>query len=848
MAVVLQLKLLGGFDACRPDGSRLVVASKKNQALIAYLSLCDGQPQTREKLVGLLWSDRDDEHARNSLRQALVTLRRDLGEIASSALVVAGDRLALDSKLVDVDALIVEHLASSPRMNDLRTIARLYRGDLLDGLAITDQAFEEWLVAERTRLRELVITAILRGLTNLAGEEAVALAQRALALDPLREAAHRALMRALAGNGQVDLALRQYQACRGVLKRELGVEPDVETTRLRDVIAGTTSDPAQPTVASLDSSAQAPQAITRRLAAILAADVVGYSRLMERDEESTLMTLNSCRGVITQLINEHQGRVVGTAGDNVIAEFASAVQAVRCAVAIQQALDRRNADLEETRRMTFRIGINVGDVIVQGRDLLGDGVNIASRLEQMAEAGGIVVSETVREQIRGKVAFPCSYLGEQTAKNIARPLRTYRVDWRQSDIWDAGPGGSPGAPALPSKPSIAILPFANLGGDPEQEYFADGIVEEIITALAHFRHLFVIARNSSFTYKGRSVDVKQVGRELGVRYVLEGSVRRAADRLRITGQLIDASTGANLWADRFDGAMAEVFELQDRVTASVVGAIAPRVEEAEIERAKRKPTESLDAYDYYLRGLAILNRTMTRETTDEALRLFNEAIERDPEFALAYARAAQCYQYRKVNSWMVDRAQEVAEAARLARRAIEVGRDDSVALSYGGLAVGYVVGDLDDGAAFVDRALSLNSNLAYAWGASSWMKACFGELETAIQHAARAMRLSPVDPGIFLWQSFIALAHLCAGRYDDAASWAETALRDQPNYGFALRVAAASHAMAGRSAEAQKAMARLRQVDPQLRLSNLGEVISPLRRPEHRARYVEGLRKAGLPE
>ena len=325
---------------------------------------------------------------------------------------------------------------------------------------------------------------------------------------------------------------------------------------------------------------------------------------------------------------------------------------------------------------------------------------------------------------------------------------------------------------LPDKPSIAVLPFQNMSGDPEQEYFADGMVEDIITALSRFRNLFVIARNSSFTYKGRAVDVKQVGRELGVRYVLEGSVRKAGDRLRITGQLIDASTGATLWADRFDGALAEIFDLQDQVTASVVGAIAPRVEEAEIERAKRKPTESLDAYDYYLRALAVVHR-MTREANDEALRLFYKAIERDPEFALAYARAAHCYVFRKANGWMVDRAQEIAEAARLARRAVELGRDDAVALSYGGHTLGYVVGDLDDGAAFVDRALVLNSNLAAAWGLSGWMKICFGEPDTAIKHAALAMRLSPLDPRLFVWQFYTALAHLCAGRYDDAALWAE---------------------------------------------------------------------------
>jgi tetratricopeptide (TPR) repeat protein len=361
------------------------------------------------------------------------------------------------------------------------------------------------------------------------------------------------------------------------------------------------------------------------------------------------------------------------------------------------------------------------------------------------------------------------------------------------------------------------------------------------------RWLFVIARNSSFTYKGRATDVKQVGRELGVRYVLEGSVRKAADRLRIAGQLIDASIGATLWADRFDGALDEVFALQDQVAASVVGAVAPRLEQAEIERAKRKPTESLDAYDYYLRGLAVVNR-VTEEAINEALQLFKKAIEHDPDFAVAHARAAQCYAFRKANHWIVDRAREVAEADRLARRAVDLGRDDAVALSYGGFVLGYVAGELDDCAAFVERALVFNPNLAAAWGHSGWIKMCFGEPDTAIEHEARAMRLSPLDPRIFVWQSYTAQAHMHAGRYDDAAAWAEKALRDQVDYANPRRIAAASHALAGRLSEARKHMAWLRQIAPALRISNLGDVLAPLRRPEHRARYVEGLRKAGLPE
>jgi TolB-like protein/class 3 adenylate cyclase len=580
----------------------------------------------------------------------------------------------------------------------------------------------------------------------------------------------------------------------------------------------------------------------RRLAAILAADVVGYSRLMQADETGTHAAIKARRTSILQpLIAKHRGRIVKLMGDGVLMEFASAVNAVECAVELQAAMAAANAETPEPRRIVLRVGINLGDVMVEGSDLYGDGVIIAARLEALAEPGSIYVSQTVFSHVRGKIALNFDNLGEQRLKNMPELVRVYRVR-----PGDASLAAEPML-ALPDKPSIAVLPFQNMSGDAAQEYFADGIVEDIITALSRFRNLFVIARNSSFTYKGRAVDVKQVGRELGVRYVLEGSVRRAGDRLRIAGQLIDASTGANLWADRFDGAVAEVFELQDQVAASVVGAIMPRVEEAEIERAKRKPTDNLDAYDHYLRGLAIANR-ITREASDEALRLFNRSIDRDPDFALAHARAAFCYVYRKTNRWMIDRKQEVAEAGRLARRAVELGRDDAVALAYGGFVLGSVVGDLDDGSAFVERALVLNPNLAAAWGFSGWMKACFGEPDTAIKHTALAMRLSPIDPRMFAWQYYIALAHLFAGRYDEATSWAERALRDNPNMSSPIRVAAISHALAGRLPEARQIMERIRQLDPELRLSNLGDLLPPFRRAEDRARYVDGLRRAGLPE
>jgi TolB-like protein len=422
---------------------------------------------------------------------------------------------------------------------------------------------------------------------------------------------------------------------------------------------------------------------------------------------------------------------------------------------------------------------------------------------------------------------------------VTVPGRGYRL---------IGVAGSSHGPALPDKPSIAVLPFQNMSDDPQQEYFADGIVEDIITALCHMRWLFVIARDSSFAYKGRTADVKQIGRELGVRYVVEGGVRKAAQRVRITAQLIDASTGTHLWADHFDGDLEDIFDLQDQVTASVVGAIAPKLEQAEIERAKRKPTESLDAYDYFLRGMASTHR-MTREATSEALELFARAIELDPDFASPCGVAAFCYVVRKINGWTADRRHEIAEAARLAWRAAELGKDDAVALAFGGLALGYVAGDLEGAIALIDRAVVLNPNLAVGWYASGTVRAFRGgEPDVAIAHLGRAMRLSPFDPFMFTMQGVTAFAHFFAGRYDEATAWAEKAFWERPNILATLRIAAASNALAGRLEEARKAIGRALELDPEMRVSNLEGRIGWFRRPEDFAKYADALRKAGLPE
>jgi|KBSMisStandDraft_5_1062788.scaffolds.fasta_scaffold23246_4 adenylate cyclase len=585
----------------------------------------------------------------------------------------------------------------------------------------------------------------------------------------------------------------------------------------------------------------ATERIDRRMAAILAADVVGYSRLMGEDEEGTLARLRAHRrDLIDPAIAGRGGRIFKTTGDGILVEFPSVVDAVRCAVEIQSAMAGHNANVERGKQLELRIGINLGDVIFEGDDVFGDGVNIAARLEAMADAGAVCISDDAYRHVREKVDASFTDLGELTLKNIARPVRAHMTRPRgQGHVVRKNP-------ALPEKPSIAILPLQNMSGDPEQEYFADGVVEDITTALSRFRSLFVIARNSSFTYKGRSIDVRQVGRELGVRYVLEGSVRKLGDQVRITGQLIDAVTGAHLWADRIDGRVEDVFALQDRVTASVVGAIIPRLEEAEIARAQRKPTHSIDAYDCYLHGLRESNE-LTRESNEAAFQSFMKAIALDPGFAIAHAKAAYCINMRKVNGWLGDPETESAQACRLARRALDLGRDDAATLVVAGYVLAYVGGELDAGAEFIGRALMLNPNLAEGWASSSWIQVCLGNPQAALEHVATAMRLSPADPRAYVFHLFTSMAHLSAGNADQAIESAKRVLHDKPVLG-AMRILAISCALAGRLDEARSVLARMSALDPTLRLSNIGRVIPPYRRPQDRDRYLEGLRAAGLPE
>jgi adenylate cyclase len=575
----------------------------------------------------------------------------------------------------------------------------------------------------------------------------------------------------------------------------------------------------------------------RRLTAILAADVAGYSRLIEADEDGTLDRLKAIRAeVIDPKLAEHRGRLVKTTGDGLLVEFVSVVDALRCAGEIQAALAERNGETPVERR----IGIHQGDVLAEDGDIFGDGVNVAARLEGLAKPGGICVSARVQEDATGKLDLAFADMGDQALKNITRPVRAYRVE-----TYAAASGTRPSVPALPlpDKPSIAVLPFANMSGDPEQEYFADGMVEEIITALSRVRWLFVIARNSTFTYKGQAVDVKQVGRELGVRYVLEGSVRKAGGRVRITVQLIDALSGTHLWADRFEGSLEDVFDLQDRVAFGVAGVIEPTLRQAEIERARRKRPDNLDAYDLYLRALPFAFIGMP-ETAQKAVDLLEQAIAIEPEYGAAHAFIAFCHEHRYLRSKVGEEAK--LAALRHARIALATGGDDATALAVAAFIVGICERDYETAFNAFDKAFALNPSSAIAFGLSSLIRAWSGDGATAVEHAEQALRLSPFDPLSYNAYNGLAYAHFFAGRFDEAENAAGITVRANPRFSIPWLLRAAVLAKLGRIDEARASAQRMLELEPEFSISRL--LANNFTSPERRALLVDALREAGLPE
>jgi len=579
--------------------------------------------------------------------------------------------------------------------------------------------------------------------------------------------------------------------------------------------------------------------VQRRLAAILAADMVGFSRQMGADEAGTLARLAALRAdVLDPLLAAHQGRLFKTMGDGFLAEFSSAVQAVSCALAVQARL------AEQVDGVRLRIGIHQGDVVVQGEDLMGDGVNIAARLEPLAEPGGICISARVREDITGKLTITADDLGPQDLKNIVQPVQAFRLRLSAS-VQDERP-----ALPLPDKPSLVVLPFANMSGDAEQEYFADGMVEEITTALSRIRSLFVIARNSAFSYKGTSPDIRKVGRELGVRYVLEGSVRKAGNRVRITGQLIEAESGAHIWADRFDGTLEDVFDLQDRVTASVVAAIAPRVRAAEIQRAQRAAVSNLQAYDLCLRALP-LHYDASRESVHEAIHLLRRAIALDPGYAMAYGQLAWSCWLMVAQNWVARDDPQVADMVALARKAVMLADDDPEVLTIAASVISLPGGDMEGAVTLVEKAIHLNPNNAVAYRVLGTLHGYRGNLTEAMANMERAERLSPLDMGVDACLTQV-VASFVNGQHDAVVEWSTKGLRQRMNFAALLRYRAASLGLLGREAEARETAVRLFSITPGYTIARARQHVefdmnNPYGKPGVAEALYEGLRRAGIP-
>ena len=586
--------------------------------------------------------------------------------------------------------------------------------------------------------------------------------------------------------------------------------------------------------------------VQRRLAAILAADVAGYSRLMGEDEEGTLAALKAIRRELGDpKIKEHRGRIVKTTGDGLLVEFASVVDAVRCAVEVQREMALRNARVPATRRIEFRMGINLGDIIIDEHDIYGDGVNVAARLEALAEPGGVLVSRTVRDHVRDKLGFAFEDMGEQQVKNIARPVRIHRIRLaEEAGVPSVNPSYPPTSPALalPDKPSVAVLPFTNMSSDPEQEFFSDGIAEDIITALSRYPSLFVIARNSCFTYKGRAVDVKQVGLELGVRYVLEGSLRKAGNRIRVTAQLVEAETGNHDWAERYDRDLADIFAVQDEITEAVTIAIAPAIADAELHRALRKPPGSLDAWGAYQCGLW----RMSKESAEDyalAENLFQRAIDLDPNFAggysgLAFAlhQAASVFQTRSLQE-----AQSSAETR--ARRAVALDGADAEARSCLGWAL-QARGELEGALAEIDRALVMSPNLAVAHGQRGATLIFSGRPKEGLAAVQTSIRLDPRDPFSAIRLLHIACGLYFSGEYEEAIEAAKRLIRSYPDFPMIYRWPAAALGQLGRTAEAKEALDNAISLAPAAFDMYVRKRV-PWFRPEDHAHLLDGLRKAG---
>ncbi len=895
------LRALGAFQLTGPDGADVRGLGRFDRALLAYLVLSRQQQHTRGKLAAMFWPKRSE--ALHSLSESLRALRKALGNTAGTMLLPRSDPLICHLDAVRSDVLQFETLIAQNAPDALEQAETLYGAHLLDGIDIDSEEFNDWLLPERERLHALAINCLCRlmrsreetGLT----QKALETARRILVLDQYCEAAHRAIIRQHLRAGNRSAALKHGQSCEDLFRRDgIDVEPETQTLllELRQARTAEPSDAAALLSASAKSSlATAPDdpapaaepsdgddpSVARKLAAILAADVAGYTRLMERDETGTFQRLRTHRRELFEPeIAKHHGCIFKLMGDGLLAEFNSVVDAVQCAIVLQRSMAVRNADVPDDQRIDVRIGVNLGDVIVEGNDRYGDGVNMAARLQQLAQPGDVYVSRTVYNHVRNKLALGFQHLGEQPMKNIAEPVSIYRVQldpaarpaprpsakppaktlpaWIGRSWWAAATAAILAAGAvvwvflawnteptlpLPDKPSIAVLPFENLTDDPKLARLADGLTEDVTTGLSRSRGLFVIARNSTDAYRGKTVDVRDVGHTLGVKYVLVGSIQAVDDGVRVNATLIDAESRNMYWTDKFAASSADFFTIQDDVTANIAGRLLGNegaLNEAERDKLRRKPPANLKAFDIYLLAMQV-KRGLTKQDIDTAKDLLGQALSLDPELARAHVGLAWIAELEISLGYATSVAQSRENKFANARQAIVLDPFDGEA--HAALATYYAdKGDFQHAAKEFARAEELEPNNADILLFHGSYLAQLGEPALAVEKVDRAVRLNPNVP---LWYNRgLRVAYYFGGRFDDATLAAERALPSAANDFAWLAIAAAQQ---GHSRPAAEAAAKALSLDPdwftERRLSDFGAFA----RDAEPMLFIEGAHKAGLP-
>lgn len=849
----MQINVMGPFEARNPDGESIEFSHRKVRALLAYLAVEHSRQLTRERLASLLWSRTGEEHARHNLRQALSKIRDLCPDLIGSQ----GDSVSLHPTACVIDVVQFTELARSDNAEDLQRALNLYRDDLLAGYNSGEPDYQDWLQVTRVRLQKLAceVADRLAGMLRDHGDDrqAIDVLKRLIWIDRADESAHRGLMELFARAGKRSEALRQYQACAKALARELDAEPGPETKRLLIEIrrgestrSATINTPASMPAASASSADEGEQPLPRKLVAILYADVARYSHLTGLDEDATYRSLRRYLDLMDTRVAEHRGRVVNYAGDAVLAQFDAVLNALSCALAVQRELAELNQDLDEPRQIRFRIGVNSGDVIEDRGDIYGDGVNVAARLEALAEPGQICVSDAVRVAVGNRLTADYLFIGEQRVKNIGEPVRAYRVvdSVSRTNLQNRKPAQVDPAPALvaPGKPSLVIKPFANLSADAEQDYFAEGLTKDISIALVKIPGLFLTMDESPTASVSRRLGIAELGHEFGVRYVLTGGVRRHGGRVRVNAELTETDSGRCLWAERFDRDLHDLFSIQDEIAEEIVTAMDVKLIQGETARFMRKALTNPTALDASYRGWHALYHGHCGQDVREAQHLFKEVIRLEPESPLGYASAALAYWAEAGFGRVVANSPAMDRAAELAATALELGDTSGYANLV--LALVHLANhEYEEAMAQATEGVTSRPSCNGAYAIKSSILNYLGRPQEAIEFARYAVRLTPVYPAEF--PAILASAYHDSGRHADAITAARASLQLKQEDTDPLLILAASNVALGNLNEAREAATKIHDLDPAFSLDEFAAT-QPYRNPGDLERLIERLRAAGL--